>query len=113
MSLLNETLLYVDRYGKGTRLLVETDAGLTVMKIFESGLEPLVDIIKIPEGVVSGPVLKFLGSVASRDALEADMIHTGEIIKEHSLAVEVNQKPHLLTGNVKSIQIKGYRMSRR
>jgi hypothetical protein len=74
-------------------------------------------MIETEEGVVSGPNLKFLGSVASREALEDNpqSIVEGRIIGRYRLVVQdlKTPRPTVVSGIVHSEEVPSYRKYRR
>lgn len=96
-----------DSWQVGDKLTFQMDAGLTVMQVHTAGEQPAVDILEMAEGRTSGPLMRFIGSVASREALQEGGIVPGAVIRSYKLAVAVDAgRPYLLTGRVDALQLR-------
>jgi hypothetical protein len=107
-------LLDVSIIEEPCRLHVPTMVGRNIVfDIEEPGEQPLVDILETVEGRTSGPLMRFLGSVASR--YETEDIRPGLIVSRHSLAVGLEGRgaPIVLSGLVAEAGVKISRPRRR
>lgn len=95
---------------EGTRVAIEMDQGSTHMVIHEQGETPKVDIIELPMGRVSGPLVRFLGSVASRDKIAGGELQTGVVIRSQGLVFEIDDRPYLSEGLSQAVTMKRGRL---
>lgn len=96
-----------DSWRAGDKLTFQMDEGLTVMQVHVAGEQPAVDILETAEGRTSGPLMRFIGSVANREALQEGGIVPGAVIRSYKLAVAADAgRPYLLTGRVDTLQLR-------
>jgi hypothetical protein len=96
------------RLQTGMRLIIPVTegklSGKTVMRVEVPGIEPMVDIVHTLEGQTHGPLMRFLGSVASRAELLENGPQTGLIIRGQRLVVAADDRPILLSGTVTDLR---------
>ncbi len=90
---------------------------LTILKIIEPGLEPLVGCLRTEEGATKGPYLRFLGSVATRETFEDDPenVVIGQIVGGYHLVLadaNNSSRTYLLPGRVDTEQTVSVRKSK-
>lgn len=96
-----------DSWQAGDKLTFQMHEGVTVMQVHTAGEQPEVDILETVEGRTSGPLMRFLGSVASREALQEGGIVPGAVVRSYQLAVAMGgSRPYLLTGRVDTLQLR-------
>lgn len=102
-------LAFAEGWDLDTRVEIRTSEGPIIFTVHEKSEQPMVDLLETPEGRTNGPLLKFLGTVASTDALHDDGLRSGEVVKTYKVVLGTDTAPYPINGKIETVKTKASR----
>ncbi len=96
-------LAFADGWDTDTRVEIHTNAGPIVFTVHEQADQPMVDLLETPEGRTDGPLIKFLGTVASADALQEEGLRLGEVVRTYRVVLGTDKALFPINGKIEKV----------